>query len=792
MKIPSFLIFLLLVLTNLNSHAIVPGGSIKGQVKDNHNKILSGAHIIIEETNYVTITDEKGIFHVKNIPFGKYDIIISHVGYKAQEIEIVINADEKWINVILEEQQNLLSEVLVSGYKNEMNGLSRLRDLEDHQIFASKKNEVVQLTKMDANLALNNTRQVFSKVAGVNVWENDGSGIQMNISTRGLSPNRSWEYNMRQNGVNIQADVVGYPDTYYTPPLEAVESIEVVRGAGSLQYGTQLGGMVNFKMKSNTGVAPISIESNQTVGSFGLFNSYNAISGKKGKFNYYGYYHHRSADGWRENSNYRINTAYAAVNYTPNNNLEIGIEFTQMNYLLHLSAGLTDSLYHVDPQKSYRARNWFEVSWNLPAIKLNYRISEKSSFGFKAFSLIANRNSIENTKGINIPEDNGYRDLRRDSYLNFGAEAKFLTSYSLLGATSTFSAGLRLYKGLTTRGQGLGTNNSKPDFSFINPSKVEYSDYDFNTYNASIYIENLFKLGDNLSIIPGIRYEGIFVKGDGYYNSNGNLFYENLKSNRKFPLLGVGLSYRLFREIELYSNFSQGYRAIHFNDIRITNPNLTVDKNLKDSKGYNYDVGFRGKEGNYLNFDINWFYLAYNNRVGIVSKGGTQFMSNISDSRSVGLESLVEFDLLKLLYPETKNGLSVFTSYAYVDAKYHKSQNESVKGKTVEFAPKHILKSGITLSNNGFSSTLTYTSISKQFSDASNVVASKTGNDGLIPAYDVLDLSSKYIYKNYNIGFGINNLADKVYFTRRASGYPGPGLIPAEPRNFYISLGFKY
>jgi len=39
---------------------------------------------------------------------------------------------------------------------------------------------------------------------------------------------------------------------------------------------------------------------------------------------------------------------------------------------------------------------------------------------------------------------------------------------------------------------------------------------------------------------------------------------------------------------------------------------------------------------------------------------------------------------------------------------------------------------------------------------------------------------------------GVNNLLDNKFFTRRATGYPGPGIIPSIPRNWYLTLQFKF
>ena len=96
------------------------------------------------------------------------------------------------------------------------------------------------------NLASNNARQIYNQIPGLNIYQNDDAGIQLNIGGRGLDPNRTSNFNTRQNGYDISADVLGYPESYYTPPSESIKNIQIVRGAASLQYGTQFGGLVNF------------------------------------------------------------------------------------------------------------------------------------------------------------------------------------------------------------------------------------------------------------------------------------------------------------------------------------------------------------------------------------------------------------------------------------------------------------------------------------------------------------------------------------------------------------------
>src|SRR6201985_661302 len=163
-------------------------------------------------------------------------------------------------------------------------GITRLKDVDGSGIYAGKKSEVVVLKYLPANTATNNSRQIYSKVAGLNIYENDGgAGTQLSIGGRGLDPNRVSNLNTRQNGYDISADALGYPESYYTPPAEVVDRIEIVRGAALLQYGTQFGGIINFKMGSGSDTEKIQVTSRLTGGSWNFFNSSTSIGGTVNK-----------------------------------------------------------------------------------------------------------------------------------------------------------------------------------------------------------------------------------------------------------------------------------------------------------------------------------------------------------------------------------------------------------------------------------------------------------------------------------------------------------------------------
>ena len=253
-------------------------------------------------------------------------------------------------------------------------GITRLKQVEGTSIYAGKKSEVIVLNDVQANIATNNSRQVYAKVAGLNVWESDGAGIQLGIGGRGLNPNRVSNFNTRQNGYDISADALGYPESYYTPPTEALERIEIVRGAASLQYGTQFGGFVNFRFKQGPMHKKIELTARQSMGSYGFYNAFTSIGGTVKKVNYYAFYQYKTGKGWRPNAGFNVHTAFTGVAIPLSKRGRLKVEYTYMDYLAQQPGGLTDPQFDIDPRQSNRSRNWFQVCWNLFATDLSIDI----------------------------------------------------------------------------------------------------------------------------------------------------------------------------------------------------------------------------------------------------------------------------------------------------------------------------------------------------------------------------------------------------------------------------------
>lgn len=776
--------------------------------------MMSGSRVISGQSAQSDHTGSSGRYRIDGLRPGAYDVTAYVAGMQVVTHRVTLTDRSVGVDFRLPIPVSELAEITITDEVRRSFGLTRLRpvDLEGVALYDAKKSEVVVMDDVVANLAANNSRQIYGRVAGLNIWESDGAGVQLGLGGRGLSPNRNSNFNTRQNGYDIAADALGYPESYYTPPAQAVKRVEIVRGAASLQYGTQFGGLLNFVLKDAPKDAPFRLTTAQSLGSFGLFNSFNDVGGRHGAASYYGYYHHKQSDGWRPNSEVTQHNAFGRVQIELLPGLTIRPEFTYMHYLAQQPGGLTDAQFEDDPRHSTRERNWFRVDWNLLALRADYRFSSATSINTRFFGLRAARDAVGNLGRVDRLDHGGRRDLLRDDYRNWGNETRIIHRYPLLSGVSVLLAGTRYYSGFTHRRQGDGTAGSDPDFAYVNPDNLEGSDFDLPSRNVSAFAENIFNLTPRLSVTPGIRFEYIRTAADGTYRNivrdlAGNTLVderieEERERQRSFVFFGVGASYEASAGLELYANFSQNYRAINFNDIRVDIGSLRVDPDIEDERGFNVDLGLRGTSGRLLTYDISLFHLAYQDRIGTVLRREPnpqfnnlvdriiRFRTNIADARIYGLESYVEADLYGLFIdPTSSTSVSLFTNVALISSEYVRSNENGVDGNEVELVPGINLKTGLTVSSGRVSASYQLTVVGRHYSDASNAIRTPTAIEGVIPAYHVMDVSAQYEADRYRVAAGVNNLADHPYFTRRATGYPGPGIIPADRRSLYLTLG---
>lgn len=718
--------------------------------------------------------------------------------------------DSRTVTITLRRRDRMAEPVVVTGDSLSGGVVSYLGDVTATAIYAGKKTERIDLASITANTATNNPRQIYASVAGLNIWESDGAGIQLGIGGRGLSPNRTSNFTTRQNSYDISADPLGYPESYYTPPAEALERIELVRGAGSLRYGTQFGGMINFVMREGARDEAFSGIARISAGTYGFAGLFTQVGGTVGDVNYTALYQGRRGDGWRPNAGFDMHMGYASVRADVAPGLRIRGEYTVMSYLAQQPGGLTDRQFSLDPSQSLRARNWFAVDWNLAALTVDYVASDRTVVRSQFFGMVSGRQALGNLERINVADLGRERTLIDGVFRNVGNESTVIHDVDLFGQRSTVLVGTRLFHGTTSQRQGNGSAGADADFRFLRPDDLEGSDFRFPNDNAALFAEAVLRLPGGFALIPGARLEHITTRSEGYYKQRvtdfaGNVIVdtniaETRSRSRTIGLLGLGMTYRLDPSCELYGNLAQNYRSITFSDLRIDNPNLIVDSAITDERGYTADIGIRGYLADIVRFDASLFYLRYDDRIGQVLRADQaplylpyRYRTNIADAYTAGLEAVVDLSLVPLFTDApVPLDLHLLLNGSVLRGAYIDTDDASVRGRAVELVPPHTVRIGLQGAWKAIRASLLVSSVGEHFTDATNAVQTATAVNGVIPAYTVVDVSVRVQIDAIGIELSCNNVLDARYFTRRADAYPGPGIIPSDIRTATMSVQYRW
>lgn len=682
--------------------------------------------------------------------------------------------------------------------------IQRLEAIKGTYIYSGKKTEIINLTQKDVAITEKYGRQIFAKIPGVFVYDMDGTGNQINIATRGLDPHRGWEFNIRKDGVITNSDMYGYPASHYNIPMEAVERIELVRGTGSLQFGAQFGGMLNYISKQPDSSKKVAFESINTAGSNGLISTFNTISGKLGKFRYSAWMNRKSIKGYRDNSESNYDAEALSIYYDATKDLNFKLEYTHSNYQTRLPGALTDPMFQTNPKMATRSRNYYSPDIYIPSLTINWGITPRTRLQFTGSAVLGTRNSVMFDKPSTISDtivtatlQYNNRQVDIDNFNSYPLELRLLHSYQTGNQTSSLSAGLQyMNNDLHRRQQGKGTTGSDYDLSLVSPGWGR--DLHFKTNNIALFAENRWVLTKKFSVNTGMRMEIGETNMSGTIANYSSLEIPN-QIKHKFPLLGLSAQYDMKNDMNIYAGWSQAYRPVIFKDIIPQSIYEISDKNLKDASGYNTELGFRGKF-KFLQWDITGFYLRYNNRLGNLAQTDAVnnliiFRTNIGNSATAGLELFTQGDFTL----GKKSSLSIFTSTSFMDAKYHNATirsgnlNLSVGGNKVESVPSVISRNGFTLKYASTSISVLHSYTSESFADALNTeIAPASGATGLVPSYHLLDLNlGLRLTEKLKLQLNGNNMMNNQYFTKRPQFYPGPGIWPSDGRTFSGTVSIK-
>ena len=685
-----------------------------------------------------------------------------------------------------------------ADYDREVSG-AFLPDVDGTKIHAGKKTSNIDLEQIP-DISMDNYRQVISKTPGLVLAEENTP--LLSIGYRGYDPHRMQFFQVLEDGIPIHADMVGYPEAYYTPPLDAVESVEVVRGGAALMYGPQPAGAINFVMKKPPLDTPFTLESTNILGSFDMYSNFTSFGGTLGKFGYYGYYDHQQTDGFREaNSDFFLNAWGGTFALDATGPVRWYLNATAYDEThgepggLTLEDGPNTVNYDTNRDGTSRFYDRMRVSRYAVSVINEWDISDRTLFTFRTwFDYYLRFSRRQNGGGFGtLPTGPKAQtnQIENQQFYTYGAEPRMSHNWDWLGNTHTLTGGMMFYYDWSPRVDETGNSPTAMTGSTVNQSNRESVYY-------SLFAENLFQFG-SFSITPGFRLENIWQSVRELVNKSSFQTGKPLQDETIYnfaPLFGLGLEYDFTPEVAVYANVSQAYRPPIFTQAVPTSPNIAVVGNLQESNIVNYEIGFQGEPVDWITWDTSVFLIDNSDQIGsrAVNDGPiTTVIENSGRSIVYGWDIYTEVDFVGAAnaawnkddgksWVDRYGSISAYTALTLQKGQFINGPND---GKTPQYLSDYVLRFGLTYNWRDRIKAAFMGNFMGSTYAADNNPASR-----FIPAYNVWDLTVEAkVYKdNVSVIAGVNNVFNKDYYARiRADG-----IDPAAPRNWYAGVKVEF
>lgn len=668
-------------------------------------------------------------------------------------------------------------------------------------INSGKKSSVIDLDEFP-RITNNNYRQALAKTPGLFVSEE--TSPLLSIGYRGLNPDRVQFTQVLKDGIPIHADPFGYPEAYYTPPLDTVDRIEFLRGGAALMYGPQPGGSLNYITHRPRLDRPFSFGIINIFGSDAYYSSFSYLDGTVGRVGYYGYFNHRETEGFREsNSEVRLNAASIklALDATTDSRWIFTIEGYRERH--GEPGGLNAANYYQNRELTTRPFDLFELERYFASLAWEKDFSEATKLTMTSWGGYYRRFSSRQTDGGfgTIATGNNTTNQEQEFY-TAGFEARFRHDYEFWRGTHTIAGGFQVYSTDSPRQDRLGQSRNDRGGELM-------ADSDRHTLYAPLFVENRFHWGA-LSITPGVRFENIWQCVKENVNTAKTGAGTPLGNDKNYdfvPLFGLGAEYEVAKDIDFYANVSQSYRPKIFTQAVPTGGTAVVPDDLEESKAWQYEIGFRGNPAPWVSWDVSGFVLDFDDQIGTVAlPEGRSSVQNVGRALHYGAEVFSEIDLIGMIDAmrgpalsasagketspaETRPGLverlgslSLYGNVTILEAEF---VSGPLEGKTPRYAPDYLLRSGVIYRwRDRFKLAFLGTFVGDSFADDGN------SPQRAVPAYMVWDLTAEAkIYKDIvSLNAGINNVFNEDYYGRITD----TGIDPAYGRNFYAGFSLKF
>ncbi|MDO8965889.1 TonB-dependent receptor [Algoriphagus sp.] len=773
--------------------------SVSGKVKTPSGQPVSYANVAVKGSVKGAFTDLDGNFQLFDLSDGSYEIEISAVGYKTMNQLITVVAG-KLVNleVVFEEEDVQMPQFAVIANRD--------------RIFSKVPGSVDFLDKAEIkNLHPISGNEVLRRVAGVHVVDEEGAGMRVNIGIRGLDPDRSRSVLVLEDGVPVALAPYGEPEMYYSPAIDRMAGVEILKGSGQILYGPQtIGGVVNYITPNPPSEQEGAVRIQGGQGGF-----YSNLINYGNTFGNTGFQVNLLNKGAKNigPTEFKITDFNTKFLFNFNEKSELGLKlglynessnstYIGINQVMYDQGGNDFARLAPDDQLDVQR---YSVSFNHvyrfnPNVKLRtlaYGYTTTRNWNRQDFSINANNTPPANWTGVvwgdrSIP---GGAIFMRNSTGNRnrqfavgGIEPRLEVNHSLFSFKNELIVGARY---LEEKALEQRINGTKAGVQSGNLVEDEQRD----GKALSAYFQNSTDVSEKLSFNVGMRVEN--------FNYDRNIFRRNFSgrgirdtvlvagSNITEVIPGAGFNFKPVKMVTIFGGVHKGFAPPRTKDA-ITSTGDALD--LEAEKSWNYELGLRSVPTPWLFLEATAFLMDFSNQIIPVSEssGGLGFgVVNAGATRHQGLEGSVNIDISQLLNSKKWNVL-YDVNVTYVNAFYNADRfisDININGNRTPYAPEWLVNSSLAVeSNSGFGARLTANYVGAQFGDELNtIVPSVDGLIGEIPSYFLLDAVLSYKIAPWNSAFNlsIKNLTDERYISTRRP----QGIRVGLPR--FITAGFE-
>tara|TARA_R110001599_G_scaffold116148_1_gene283566 strand:- start:1030 stop:3444 length:2415 start_codon:yes stop_codon:yes gene_type:complete len=775
-------------------------GGIKGSITDKNGIPIPYVSVAIEGSSSGAVSNLEGTFQINNLKPNDYNLKLTSVGFVSLEQNISIRANEVLtLALTLEESTFQIPQVTIIATRD--------------RLFTKIPGSVGYINPQELKLSNPiNGNEVFRRITGVHVVEEEGIGLRANIGIRGLDPDRSRNVLILEDGIPVALNPYGEPDSYYTPQIDRMQALEVLKGSGQILYGPRtIGGVVNYITAS----PPVDEQLKLKLqgGEHGYFSGLVGYGNTFGNTGVQINYLRKQADNLGT-SEFRVNDLTGKMLISLNESSKLGINFGVYRETSNSTyIGLTQSIYDQGGQDFLRIAPHDRLNVNRQSISLthDFRINSNWNLQTQAYAYTTTRNwrrqdfsynpNATNQTGVvwgdtSVPggaiymrNGTGNRNRRFEVA---GLEQRINSVFYIGSIQNELTAGYRfLYeKGFEQRING----------SFPTAESGELVTDEDRTGNAfSTFAQNKFKLNKKFSVDLGLRAEFYDFEREVFRNKYAGVVKDTIILNNSSVsqlIPGIGFNYKITPSFNLFGGFHRGFAPPRVKDAINA---VGVVQQLKAEKSWNYELGFRTVVHEGLYTEVTGFLLDFSNQIIPVSEssGGTGTgLTNGGETMHKGVEASISFDLSELKSVKYNLMLDISATYQQADFDGDRFQVingelQNISGNRTPYAPKILLSSALTIDSPfGLTARITNTFVGEQFTDAANSNAPSTnGRTGKMDDYLLTDLVLNYrLPKAEQVSFNatIKNLTNERYIASRRP----EGIRVGMAR--FISLGIDW